>query len=59
MTELVNAVYNVSTFTQDIATERENQAKPLDALILLDNEDYIFLNSYTDESLITIKVPIK
>lgn len=59
MTELVNAVYNVSTFTQDIATERENQAKLLDALILLDNEGYIFLNSYTDESLITIKVPIK
>ncbi|UUF13091.1 MULTISPECIES: hypothetical protein [Flavobacterium] len=35
--------------------ERENQAAVLDALLLLSEKGHIFLNSYTDQSCITIK----
>ncbi|TDO73567.1 hypothetical protein EV143_105161 [Flavobacterium chryseum] len=58
LTKVVTSVSNVSKFTDNIA-ERENQAKLLDTLILLEYEGYIFLNSDTDESLITIKGLIK
>lgn len=55
----MTSVSNVSKFIEDIANEREIKAKLLDALILMDSEGYIFLNSDTDESLITIKGLIK
>lgn len=52
--------YTISkTFTQNIAAQRENQIKILDALILLDYQGYIVLNPATDESSITIKGLIK
>ncbi|QOG04518.1 hypothetical protein [Flavobacterium sp. MDT1-60] len=59
LTKLVTSVSNVSKFTDNIVTERKNQAKLLDSLILLDYDGYIFLNSDTNESLITIKGLIK
>ncbi|MCM0667704.1 hypothetical protein [Flavobacterium tyrosinilyticum] len=55
LTKFVTAVPNISKFTDNIAAERENQAKLLDALVLMNSEGYIFLNSDTDQSLITIK----
>ncbi|MDY0989442.1 hypothetical protein BSF41_44820 [Flavobacterium sp. ACN2] len=55
LTKLVTTVSNVSKFTNNIASERENQAKLLDVLVLMNSEGYIFLNSDTDQSLITIK----
>ncbi len=55
LTKLVTSVPNVSKFDDDIAAERENQAKLLDALVFMNSEGYIFLNSDTDQSLITIK----
>lgn len=55
LTALVAPASNVSKFTDDIAAERENQAKLLDVLLLMNSEGYIFLNSDTDQSLITIK----
>lgn len=57
---LVIPSYNISkTFTQNIAAQRENQAKILDVLILLDHQGYIILNPTTDKSSITIKGLIK
>lgn len=55
LAKFVTAVPNISKFTDNIAAERENQAKLLDALVLMNSEGYIFLNSDTDQSLITIK----
>lgn len=55
LTKLVTSVPNVSKFDDNIAFERENQAKLLDALVFMNSEGYIFLNSDTDQSLITIK----
>lgn len=55
LTKLVTSVPNVSKFDDNIAAERENQAKLLDALVFMNSEGYIFLNSDTDQSLITIK----
>lgn len=55
LTKLVTTLSNVSKFTNNIASERENQAKLLDVLVLMNSEGYIFLNSDTDQSLITIK----
>jgi len=46
---------NISISDDDINEERQNQAELLDALILLDYECLIFLNSYTDDCTITIK----
>lgn len=60
--ELVKVAFptaNMSKFTVDFAAQRENQAKMVDTLIMLEHEGYIFLNSYTDESSITIKGLIK
>lgn len=52
--------YNIwKTFNENIAAQRENQAKILEALILLDYEGYIVLNTATDQSSITIKGLIK
>lgn len=55
LAKLVTSVSNVSKFTDNVAAERENQAKLLDILVLMNSEGYIFLNSDTDQSLITIK----
>jgi len=53
---LVIPSYNISkSFTQNIAAQRENQAKILNALILLDYQGYIVLNPDTEQSSITIK----
>jgi hypothetical protein len=52
--------YNVlKTFRENISAQRQNHAKILDALILLDDQGYIVLNPATDESSITIKGLIK
>ncbi|TPG34756.1 hypothetical protein [Flavobacterium pectinovorum] len=57
---LVIPPYNVQKkFRENISAQRENQAKVLDALILLDDQGYIVLNPATDESFITIKGLIK
>lgn len=50
---------NISKISEDISVERKNQSKLLDTLIYMDYEGYIFLNSDTDESVITIKGLIK
>ncbi|KUJ62734.1 hypothetical protein AR687_04865 [Flavobacteriaceae bacterium CRH] len=55
LAKLVTSVSNVSKFNDTMAAERENQAKLMDFLMLLNYEGYIFLNSDTDESIITIK----
>lgn len=41
--------------SEDISSEREYQAKVLNALISLENDGMIVLNSDTDESSITFK----
>lgn len=57
---LVMPTYNIlKTFTENIAAQRENHAKILDALVLLNYEGYIVLNPATDECSITIKGLIK
>jgi hypothetical protein len=45
----------LKTFRENIAAQRESQAKILDALVLLDHKGYIVLNPVTDQSAITIK----
>lgn len=42
-----------------INIERQNQAEVLEALVLLSNRGYIFLDTLTDESLISFKGLIK
>lgn len=60
LTALVIPPYNIlRTFSQNIAAQRENQAKILDALILLEDQGYIVLNPSTDKSSITLKGLIK
>lgn len=44
-----------SPFTDKSAVEKENHAKILEALIILNDKGLIFLNSNTDQSFITIK----
>jgi len=57
---LVIPPYNVlRTFTENIAAQRQNHAKVLDALMALDDMGYIVLNPATDQSCITIKGLIK
>ena len=60
LTSLLTPIFNVSTkFPNNIPTEAENQARVLEALIVLNDEGHIFLNSSTDKSSITIKGLIK
>lgn len=59
LAKMIDLSANISKSDEDIYTERENQAELLDALLLLDYEGLIFLNSYTDECTITIKGLIK
>ncbi|WP_140504803.1 hypothetical protein [Flavobacterium pectinovorum] len=57
---LVIPPYNVlKTFTENISAQRENHAKIVEALILLDDQQYIVLNPTTDQSSITLKGLIK
>ena len=57
--ELVNLLSPVlndsTTLTNKVFIEKENQSRLLEALILLNDDGYIFLNPYTDKSSITIK----
>lgn len=60
LTKLVFPVSNVlKKITDNVSVDRENQTKLLHTLILLEYEGYIFLNTDTDESSITIKGLIK
>lgn len=54
---LTESVSNVSCFTAAIAAEMEIQAKLLDALIGMNSEGYIFINSDTDQK--TLSSPYK
>ncbi|MCC9065755.1 hypothetical protein [Flavobacterium piscisymbiosum] len=56
LTSLLSSIFNTSTtLTSNISSETENQARVLEALMFLDEMGYVFLNSDTDKSLITIK----
>lgn len=56
LSALVMPPYNtLKTFAENISLQRENQAKILDALMLLEDQRYIVLNWATDESSITLK----
>ncbi|MBF4491166.1 hypothetical protein IRZ83_01325 [Flavobacterium sp. JLP] len=56
LTSLLTPVFNMYTPVKDsISNEKKKQARVLDALMLLNNEGYIFLNSNSDESTISIK----
>lgn len=60
LTNIVVPVYNYSSRISDnIVVQRENQAKVLDTLILLEIQDFITLNALTDECSIKIKGLIK
>lgn len=56
LTSLLTATFNSSTvFITNMSTEKENQIKVLDALLVLSDQGYVFLNSDTDKSCITVK----
>ncbi|MBF4483407.1 hypothetical protein [Flavobacterium sp. CSZ] len=56
LTSLLTPVFNAfSSFKDSKSDEKENQAILVDALLFLNNERYIFLNSSCDKSCITIK----
>jgi hypothetical protein len=56
LTSLLTPVFNTYTPVKySLSDEKKKQARVLDALILLNNEGYIFLNSNSDESTISIK----
>lgn len=56
LTSLLTPVFNTYTPVKDsLADENQKQARVLDALIFLNKEGYIFLNSSSDESIISIK----
>jgi len=56
LTSLLTPVFNTSTPFKEIKSDKkENQAILLDALLFLNKEGYIFLNSSSDKSCITIK----
>jgi hypothetical protein len=57
LTKTVTSNFNNASlnFEQRINDERHNQAKVLDALIVLDNKGLVVLNSLTDESRISHK----
>ena len=59
LAKMIDLSTNMSKSDDDVYAERENQAELLDALLLLDYEGLIFLNSYTDDCTITIKGLIK
>nr|WP_199002692.1 hypothetical protein [Flavobacterium sp. ASV13] len=53
------AYYPRDTPANSILAERENQAVILEALIILHDKGYVFLNSAEDHSYLTIKGMIK
>ena len=56
LTSLLTAVFDSTIpLKESISNDKENQAKVLDALILLNKDGYLFLNSISDESTISIK----
>lgn len=56
LTSLLTAVFDLTIpLKESISNDKENQAKVLDALILLNRDGYLFLNSISDESTISIK----
>ncbi|MEP6803950.1 MAG: hypothetical protein ABI892_05480 [Flavobacterium sp.] len=56
LTSLLTTVFNTYTpVNESIFDEKKKQARVLDTLILLDKEGYLFLNSNSDESTISIK----
>lgn len=56
LTSLLTPVFNASNQSEDSTSlEKEKQATVLDALIRLDHQGYIFLNTLTDKSSISIK----
>lgn len=60
LASLVVLPYNIlRTFRENISVQRENQAKILDALILLEDLGYIVVNPETDESSIPLKGLLK
>lgn len=60
LASLLTPVINASAAISDnMCTEKEKQAKVLDALIVLNDEGYVFLDSITDKTTITIKGLIK
>lgn len=60
LASLLTPVINATTAISDnICTEKQKQARVLDALLILNDEGYIFLDSSTDKSTITIKGLIK
>lgn len=54
LTSMVIACLNES-LQESLFIQRSNQAKVLDALVMLDSEGLIILDSATDASIITIK----
>jgi len=62
LASLLTSVINASaTISDNMCTEKEKekQARVLDALIVLNDEGYVFLDSTTDKTTITIKGLIK
>ncbi|MGO4773557.1 hypothetical protein ACEN2I_18020 [Flavobacterium sp. W22_SRS_FK3] len=60
LTSVLFPVFNVTaTLKIHISNEMENQARVLEALMVLNDNGYIFLNTITDKSVITIKGLIK
>lgn len=56
LTSLLTPIFNAtSLLTNSTFNEKENQARVLDALLLLNSEGHIFLNINSDESSISIK----
>lgn len=60
LTSLLNPATNSSVpLTYRIYIDRENQARIIEALLLLNDQGHIFLNAQTEESCITIKGLLK
>lgn len=56
LTSLLTPIFNAATLFKDsISSEKENQARVLDALLFLNHHGYIFLDRNSDESTISIK----
>lgn len=56
LTSLLTPVINAEkVYTYNMSSDNEKQAAVLDALIVLNDQGYLFLNSNTDKSSITIK----
>lgn len=56
LTSLLTPVFNASTpFKDTTVNEKENQTRVLEALLLLNKEGNVFLNSNSDQSSISIK----